>query len=110
MKQKEYRNTHVCGTGLFALFPLLSLLPFYYPHPLSHSLSPCMSLSLSHLPPVAFSSFPFRLSVAQHLVSSIVEAEQVLVFTSGILVECDSAANLLAQEDSLFSTLVRTHK
>lgn len=70
----------------------------------------CLSLSLSHLPPVAFSSFPFRLSVAQHLVSSIVEAEQVLVFTSGILVECDSAANLLAQEDSLFSTLVRTHK
>ncbi|XP_026778611.1 ATP-binding cassette sub-family C member 9 isoform X5 [Pangasianodon hypophthalmus] len=45
-----------------------------------------------------------------HLVSSIVEAEQVLVFSSGILVECDSAANLLAQEDSLFSTLVRTHK
>ncbi|TTR20087.1 ATP-binding cassette sub-family C member 9 [Bagarius yarrelli] len=45
-----------------------------------------------------------------HLVSSIVEAEQVLVFSSGILVECNSAANLLAQEDSLFSTLVRTHK
>ncbi|XP_026882162.2 ATP-binding cassette sub-family C member 9 isoform X4 [Electrophorus electricus] len=45
-----------------------------------------------------------------HLVSSILEAEQVLVFSSGILVECDSAANLLAQEDSLFSVLVRTHK
>ncbi|KAL6473573.1 hypothetical protein MHYP_G00171340 [Metynnis hypsauchen] len=45
-----------------------------------------------------------------HLVSSILEAEQVLVFSSGILVECDSAANLLAQEDSLFSILVRTHK
>ncbi|ROI15426.1 ATP-binding cassette sub-family C member 9 [Anabarilius grahami] len=45
-----------------------------------------------------------------HLVSSILEAEQVLVFSSGILVECDSASNLLAQEDSLFSILVRTHK
>ncbi|XP_036376335.1 ATP-binding cassette sub-family C member 9 isoform X2 [Megalops cyprinoides] len=45
-----------------------------------------------------------------HLVSSITEAEQVLVFSSGILVECDSALNLLAQEDSLFSVLVRTHK
>ncbi|XP_067247950.1 ATP-binding cassette sub-family C member 9 isoform X1 [Chanodichthys erythropterus] len=45
-----------------------------------------------------------------HLVSSILEAEQVLVFSSGILVECDSAPNLLAQEDSLFSILVRTHK
>ncbi|XP_051976491.1 ATP-binding cassette sub-family C member 9-like isoform X2 [Xyrauchen texanus] len=45
-----------------------------------------------------------------HLVSSIVEAEQVLVFSSGTLVECDSAANLLTQEDSLFSILVRTHK
>ncbi|XP_051547366.1 ATP-binding cassette sub-family C member 9-like isoform X2 [Myxocyprinus asiaticus] len=45
-----------------------------------------------------------------HLVSSIVEAEQVLVFSSGTLVECDSAANLLMQEDSLFSILVQTHK
>ncbi|XP_051974491.1 ATP-binding cassette sub-family C member 9-like isoform X1 [Xyrauchen texanus] len=45
-----------------------------------------------------------------HLVSSIVEAEQVLVFSSGTLVECDSAANLLMQEDSLFSILVRTYK
>uniref|UniRef100_A0AAY4EWL5 ATP-binding cassette, sub-family C (CFTR/MRP), member 9 n=1 Tax=Denticeps clupeoides TaxID=299321 RepID=A0AAY4EWL5_9TELE len=45
-----------------------------------------------------------------HLVSSILEAEQVLVFSSGILVECDSAANLLAQENSLFSVLVKTHK
>ncbi|KAL7867480.1 hypothetical protein SRHO_G00088640 [Serrasalmus rhombeus] len=44
-----------------------------------------------------------------HLVSSILEAEQVLVFSSGILVECDSAANLLAQEDSLFSILHRVH-
>ncbi|KAJ8245701.1 hypothetical protein GJAV_G00273560 [Gymnothorax javanicus] len=45
-----------------------------------------------------------------HLVSSILKAEQVLVFSSGILVECDSAANLLAQENSLFSVLVRTNK
>uniref|UniRef100_A0A667ZFT6 ATP-binding cassette, sub-family C (CFTR/MRP), member 9 n=1 Tax=Myripristis murdjan TaxID=586833 RepID=A0A667ZFT6_9TELE len=45
-----------------------------------------------------------------HLVSSILDAEQVLVFSSGILVECDSGPNLLAQEDSLFSVLVRTHK
>nr|AAI63584.1 Abcc9 protein [Danio rerio] len=45
-----------------------------------------------------------------HLVSSILEAEQVLVFSSGILVENDSAVNLLAQEDSLFGILVRTHK
>ncbi|XP_054595794.1 ATP-binding cassette sub-family C member 9 isoform X4 [Nothobranchius furzeri] len=45
-----------------------------------------------------------------HLVSSILEAEQVLVFSSGILVESDSGPNLLAQEESLFSALVRTHK
>ncbi|XP_035258157.1 ATP-binding cassette sub-family C member 9 isoform X2 [Anguilla anguilla] len=44
-----------------------------------------------------------------HLVSSILKAEQVLVFSSGILVECGSAASLLAQENSLFSVLVRTH-
>uniref|UniRef100_A0A673IIF1 ATP-binding cassette sub-family C member 9-like n=1 Tax=Sinocyclocheilus rhinocerous TaxID=307959 RepID=A0A673IIF1_9TELE len=44
-----------------------------------------------------------------HLVSSILEAEQVLVFSSGTLVECDSAPNLLAQENSLFSILHRVH-
>nr|BAE79477.1 sulfonylurea receptor subunit 2 [Danio rerio] len=44
-----------------------------------------------------------------HLVSSILEAEQVLVFSSGILVENDSAINLLAQEDSLFGILHRVH-
>uniref|UniRef100_A0A667YVT7 ATP-binding cassette, sub-family C (CFTR/MRP), member 9 n=1 Tax=Myripristis murdjan TaxID=586833 RepID=A0A667YVT7_9TELE len=44
-----------------------------------------------------------------HLVSSILDAEQVLVFSSGILVECDSGPNLLAQEDSLFSVLHRVH-
>lgn len=53
---------------------------------------------------------PVCLFSAQHLVSSILEAEQVLVFSSGILVENDSAINLLAQEDSLFGILVRTHK
>lgn len=46
----------------------------------------------------------------QHRVSSILDAEQVLVFSSGILVECDSGPNLLGQEESLFSVLVRTHK
>uniref|UniRef100_A0A6Q2YZT6 ATP-binding cassette, sub-family C (CFTR/MRP), member 9 n=1 Tax=Esox lucius TaxID=8010 RepID=A0A6Q2YZT6_ESOLU len=45
-----------------------------------------------------------------HLVSSILEAEQVLVFSAGKLVECDSAANLLAQQESLFSVLVRANK
>ncbi|XP_066561418.1 ATP-binding cassette sub-family C member 9 isoform X3 [Amia ocellicauda] len=45
-----------------------------------------------------------------HSVSSILEAEQVLVFSSGILVECDNPPNLLAQEESLFTLLVKTHK
>uniref|UniRef100_A0A3B3UFC2 ATP-binding cassette, sub-family C (CFTR/MRP), member 9 n=1 Tax=Poecilia latipinna TaxID=48699 RepID=A0A3B3UFC2_9TELE len=45
-----------------------------------------------------------------HRVSSILDAEQVLVFSSGILVESDSGPNLLAQEESLFGVLVRTHK
>ncbi|XP_075886008.1 ATP-binding cassette sub-family C member 9 isoform X3 [Nelusetta ayraudi] len=45
-----------------------------------------------------------------HRVSSILDAEQVLVLSSGILVENDSALSLLGQEESLFSVLVRTHK
>lgn len=45
-----------------------------------------------------------------HRVASILDAEQVLVFSSGIIVECDSGPDLLAQEESLFSELVRTHK
>ncbi|XP_041114288.1 ATP-binding cassette sub-family C member 9-like isoform X4 [Polyodon spathula] len=45
-----------------------------------------------------------------HRVSSILEAEQVLVFCEGILVECDSASSLLSQDDSLFTLLVKTHK
>uniref|UniRef100_A0A673APH7 ATP-binding cassette, sub-family C (CFTR/MRP), member 9 n=1 Tax=Sphaeramia orbicularis TaxID=375764 RepID=A0A673APH7_9TELE len=44
-----------------------------------------------------------------HRVSSILDAEQVLVFSSGILVECDSGPNLLTQEESLFSVLHRVH-
>ncbi|XP_030296644.1 ATP-binding cassette sub-family C member 9-like [Sparus aurata] len=44
-----------------------------------------------------------------HRVSSILEAEQVLVFSSGILVESDSGPNLLSQEESLFSVLHRVH-
>lgn len=60
-------------------------------------------LSLSFLP-------PFPSSRHQHRVSSILDADQVLVFSSGILVECDSGPNLLDQEESLFSVLVRTHK
>nr|XP_043878685.1 ATP-binding cassette sub-family C member 9 [Solea senegalensis] len=44
-----------------------------------------------------------------HLVSSILDAQQVLVFSSGILVENDSASHLLAQEESLFSVLHRVH-
>ncbi|KAM6985868.1 ATP-binding cassette sub-family C member 9 [Aplochiton taeniatus] len=60
---------------------------------------------------VVMTSFADRTVVTiAHQLSSITEAEQVLVFSSGILVECDSAPNLLAQEDSLFSVLVRTHK
>ncbi|CAL9682734.1 unnamed protein product [Knipowitschia caucasica] len=44
-----------------------------------------------------------------HRVSSILDAEQVMVFSSGILVESDSASNLLKQEESLFSVLHRVH-
>ncbi|CAF95602.1 unnamed protein product [Tetraodon nigroviridis] len=43
-----------------------------------------------------------------HRVSSILDAEQVLVFSSGILVECDSGPTLLGQEESLFSVLPPT--
>ncbi|KAG7232641.1 hypothetical protein INR49_008263 [Caranx melampygus] len=44
-----------------------------------------------------------------HRVSSILDAEQVLVFSSGILVESDSGPNLLEQAESLFSVLHRVH-
>ncbi|KAG7275314.1 hypothetical protein CRUP_015252 [Coryphaenoides rupestris] len=70
-------------------------------------------LGLLHL--LLISTLPFCSRLPQenilqkHLVSSIMDAEQVLVFSSGILVECDSAANLLAQEDSLFGALHRVH-
>ncbi|XP_007503592.1 ATP-binding cassette sub-family C member 9 isoform X4 [Monodelphis domestica] len=45
-----------------------------------------------------------------HRVSSIMDAGLVLVFSEGILVECDSVPNLLAHKNGLFSTLVMTHK
>lgn len=46
----------------------------------------------------------------QHRVSSILDAGLVLVFSEGILVECDTAPNLLAHKNGLFSTLVMTNK
>ncbi|XP_051818613.1 ATP-binding cassette sub-family C member 9 isoform X3 [Antechinus flavipes] len=45
-----------------------------------------------------------------HRVSSIMDAGLVLVFSEGILVECDSVPNLLAHKNGLFSTLVMTNK
>lgn len=54
-----------------------------------------------------FFSFFFSL---QHRVSSIMDAGLVLVFSEGILVECDTGPNLLAQKNGLFSTLVMTNK
>uniref|UniRef100_A0A287DD51 ATP binding cassette subfamily C member 9 n=1 Tax=Ictidomys tridecemlineatus TaxID=43179 RepID=A0A287DD51_ICTTR len=45
-----------------------------------------------------------------HRVSSIMDAGLVLVFSEGILVECDSGPNLLAHKNGLFSTLVMTNK
>lgn len=46
----------------------------------------------------------------QHRVSSILDAGLVLVFSEGILVECDTVPNLLALKNGLFSTLVMTNK
>uniref|UniRef100_A0A286Y1X5 ATP binding cassette subfamily C member 9 n=1 Tax=Cavia porcellus TaxID=10141 RepID=A0A286Y1X5_CAVPO len=45
-----------------------------------------------------------------HRVSSITDADLVLVFSEGILVECDTGPNLLTYRNGLFSTLVMTHK
>uniref|UniRef100_A0A2K6SSL6 ATP binding cassette subfamily C member 9 n=1 Tax=Saimiri boliviensis boliviensis TaxID=39432 RepID=A0A2K6SSL6_SAIBB len=45
-----------------------------------------------------------------HRVSSIMDAGLVLVFSEGILVECDTVPNLLALRNGLFSTLVMTNK
>ncbi|XP_029334327.1 ATP-binding cassette sub-family C member 9 isoform X4 [Mus caroli] len=45
-----------------------------------------------------------------HRVSSIVDAGLVLVFSEGILVECDTGPNLLQHKNGLFSTLVMTNK
>ncbi|XP_008563438.1 PREDICTED: ATP-binding cassette sub-family C member 9-like, partial [Galeopterus variegatus] len=44
-----------------------------------------------------------------HRVSSIMDAGLVLVFSEGILVECDTVPNLLAHKNGLFSTLVMTN-
>lgn len=86
-------------SSLISPFPFLSFLFIHL------SLPSSLPLSLSRpLSPWCF------LSRHQHRVSSILDAEQVLVFSSGILVESDSGPNLLAQEESLFSVLVRTHK
>lgn len=95
---------------LFFIPPIIpSYLPYFvFPSPsLSH---PSLLFLLSRPPSFLFSLLSRPPSCPQHLVSSILEAEQVLVFSSGMLVECDSAASLLAQEDSLFGVLVRTHK
>jgi ABC-type transport system involved in Fe-S cluster assembly fused permease/ATPase subunit len=51
-----------------------------------------------------------HLSFLQHRVSSIVDAGLVLVFSEGILVECDTGPNLLQHKNGLFSTLVMTNK
>lgn len=53
--------------------------------------------------------FPFLFSL-QHRVSSILDAGLILVFSEGILVECDTVPNLLAHKNGLFSTLVMTNK
>ncbi|XP_077324820.1 ATP-binding cassette sub-family C member 9 isoform X1 [Lithobates pipiens] len=45
-----------------------------------------------------------------HRVSTILEADLVLVFSEGILIESDTATNLLANADGLFTCLVKTHK
>ncbi|XP_005998910.1 LOW QUALITY PROTEIN: ATP-binding cassette sub-family C member 9 [Latimeria chalumnae] len=45
-----------------------------------------------------------------HRVSSILDADPVLVFCNGILMECDSASNLFSQDGSLFTTLVKANK
>ncbi|XP_033017990.1 ATP-binding cassette sub-family C member 9 isoform X1 [Lacerta agilis] len=45
-----------------------------------------------------------------HRVSQILDADLVLVFSEGDLVECDTAANLLLREEGLFTTLVKTNK
>ncbi|KAK9400172.1 ABCC8: ATP binding cassette subfamily C member 8 [Crotalus adamanteus] len=45
-----------------------------------------------------------------HRVSNILDAHLVLVLSDGVVVECDSAANLLLKADGLFTTLVKTNK
>ncbi|XP_062839294.1 ATP-binding cassette sub-family C member 9 isoform X6 [Anolis carolinensis] len=45
-----------------------------------------------------------------HRVSQILNADIILVFSDGSLLECDTPANLLLKEDGLFTTLVKTNK
>ncbi|XP_069618885.1 ATP-binding cassette sub-family C member 9 isoform X2 [Ranitomeya imitator] len=45
-----------------------------------------------------------------HRVSSILDADLVLVFSEGILIESDSATTLLSNPDGLFTFLVKSHK
>ncbi|XP_068134048.1 ATP-binding cassette sub-family C member 9 isoform X2 [Hyperolius riggenbachi] len=45
-----------------------------------------------------------------HRVSSILDADLVLVFSEGILIESDTAKNLLANADGVFTCLVKSHK
>ncbi|XP_063302724.1 ATP-binding cassette sub-family C member 9 isoform X3 [Pelobates fuscus] len=45
-----------------------------------------------------------------HRVSSILEADIVLVFSEGILVENDTSSNLLLNKDGVFTNLVKSHK
>ncbi|KAM4676445.1 ATP-binding cassette sub-family C member 9 isoform 3-T5 [Discoglossus pictus] len=45
-----------------------------------------------------------------HRVSSILDADLVLVFSEGILIESDTASNLLSNNDGLFTYLVKSHK
>ncbi|MEE6477405.1 hypothetical protein FKM82_011502 [Ascaphus truei] len=45
-----------------------------------------------------------------HRVSTIVDADLVLAFSEGILIESDTASNLLLNVDGLFSYLVKSHK
>ncbi|KAM8974245.1 ATP-binding cassette sub-family C member 9 isoform 2-T2 [Pelodytes ibericus] len=45
-----------------------------------------------------------------HRVSSILEADIVLVFSEGILVENDTSSNLLLNPDGVFTYLVKSHK
>ncbi|XP_066489436.1 ATP-binding cassette sub-family C member 9 isoform X5 [Tiliqua scincoides] len=48
--------------------------------------------------------------IIAHRVSQILDKDLILVLCDGVLVECDTPANLLLKEDGLFTTLVKTNK